>query len=128
MDTRISNEIPYSYLINASVSAGRVSIPVSPAQLPYANFKHVGGVASGSFSAYSLDKLRILDTLIDRLKAARNGQEREEDLRSDPRSEAELDALIQHYGGKLHEALAENRLAYARPEGITPGMLLSMAA
>lgn len=125
MDVRISNHIPLAYAYNAG-SSGRVAIPVPPSQLVYSYFKNVAGTSNPDASAYSLDKLKILDTLIERLRSAKSkpAAEREAGALSDER----IDALIQQYGKQLHDALVAAPTQYAKPAGVTPGMLVSVAA
>jgi len=124
MDIRISNQLPLSYAYTAGAS-GKVAVPVPPSQLLYSNFKNVSGVASSGASAYSLDKLKILDTLIERLRTVK-GQpkiERESKGLTDER----IDALIQQYGDQLHAAMVAST-PYTKPAGVAPGMLVSIAA
>ncbi len=135
MEARMSNYLPYSYLYGASSAQGRVAVPVPASQLPYANFKNVAGSAVSSASVYSLDKLKILDVLIDRLRSARKEVGKLKLLDSGERGER-LDALIQEYGKMLHGAVAANdamaasglsSAAYVKP-AVMPGMLLSLAS
>jgi hypothetical protein len=49
-----------------NMKGGRITVPVNPAHTIYARFKHVRGVPASNGGA-SLFKLRILDSLIDRL-------------------------------------------------------------
>lgn len=128
MVSAASNYIPYSYLYNASLGSGRVTVPVSPAQLPYAFFKNVSGTVSGSGSVYSLDKLKILDTLIDRLRSAKGEKALLPASELRDADESRLDALIQNYGRELHAAVVADSLPYAKPAGVSPGMLVSVAA
>jgi hypothetical protein len=121
----VSNHFPLDYAYNAG-SSGRISVPVAPSQLVYSYFKNVAGAASPDTPVYSLDKLKILDTLIERLRSAK-GQPRAERRGSDMTDER-IDALIQQYGEQLHTALSTNALPYARPTGVVPGMLVSIAA
>lgn len=125
MDIRVSNHMPLSYAYNAGTS-GRVSVPVRPSQLVYSYFKNVSGTATPGASAYSLDKLKILDTIIERLRTVKEQPqvEREATGMTDER----LDALIQHYGQQLHAAMATSPTAYGKPQGVVPGMLVSVAA
>ncbi len=124
MDVRISNQLPLSYAYSAGTS-GKVSVPVSPAQLLYSNFKNVAGTPSAGASAYSLDKLKILDTLIERLRTVKSQPriERESKGLSDER----IDALIQQYGDQLHSAMVAST-PYNKPAGVVPGILISLAA
>lgn len=125
MDVRISNHIPLAYAYSAGTS-GRISVPVAPSQLLYSHFKNVNGTASAGASAYTLDKLKILDTIIERLRTAKNQPkiERESKGLTDER----IDALIKQYGDQLHNAMVASPTPYARPVGVVPGMLVSLAA
>jgi len=49
-----------------NMKGGRITVPVNPAYTIYARFKHVRGVPASNGGA-PLFKLRILDSLIDRL-------------------------------------------------------------
>lgn len=124
MDVRVSNQLPLAYAYSAGTS-GKVAVPVAPSQLLYSNFKNVAGTPSAGASAYSLDKLKILDTLIERLRTVKNQPriERESKGLSDER----IDALIQQYGDQLHSAMVAST-PYNRPAGVVPGMLISLAA
>lgn len=124
MDIRISNQLPLSYAYSAG-SSGRVAVPVSPAQLLYSNFKNVSGVASAGASAYTLDKLKILDTIIERLRSVKNQPRIEREAKG--LSDERLDALIQQYGEQLHAAMLAST-PYGKPAGVVPGMLVSVAA
>jgi len=134
MVASVSNYIPYSYLYGAAMVQGRVSVPVPASQLPYANFKNVSGSAVEAASVYSLDKLKILDTLIDRLRSAKADKAKLPDsierLASGGRDadEGRLDALTQEYGRELHAAIKSDALPYGKPGVVTPGMLVSFAA
>ncbi len=123
MDVRVSNHLPLAYAYSAGTS-GRVSVPVSPSQLLYSNFKNVSGTASAGAAAYSLDKLKILDTIIERLRTVKSQPriERESKGMTDER----IDALIQQYGQQLHAAMGAS--PYVQPTGVVPGILVSVAA
>jgi hypothetical protein len=127
MQATLSNHIPYSYL-SAAGTGGRIAVPVPASQLPYAHFKNVTGVVSTSAAVYSLDKLNILNTLIDRLRSTRTDALASRESQGSSLTEERIDALIQQYGQELHAAVAANALPYTKPVGVVPGMLLSMAA
>jgi len=125
MNMSVSNDMPLSYAYQAMPEIGRVSVPVSRAQLLYANFEHVSGVEARDGASYSIDKLQILNTIIDRLSSIRSA------VASDSvsgKNDARLDALIERYGKELHAAVTAKGLPYARPQGVVPGMLVSLAA
>jgi hypothetical protein len=59
-------------LVRAQVGAGRIALPVSSNRI-YANLKHITGISNFSNQpAFSLNQLRNLDNLIDRLKLLKN--------------------------------------------------------
>lgn len=58
----------YQRYLTPQKAAGRISMPVKPAFSTFAVFKHILGVpAQGSNQSIPVYKLRILDSLIDRL-------------------------------------------------------------
>jgi len=130
MNVLLSNHIPYSYLATARSTAvsGRIAVPVPTSQLPYSYFKNVAGVASGSSSVYGLDKLKILDTLIERLRSTKSNSLNARESAGSGLTEERIDALIQQYGKELHTALVAGNLPYAKPAGVIPGLLVSLAA
>lgn len=103
----ISNNLPLqtlSYSALPKVSAGgRAYLPVSSNQLIYAHFKYVSGIDAGrGQSGVSIDKLSILNSLIDRLISAKQtsmaeAKANKEVLKRDDVSEAQIDQLIQYY-------------------------------
>ena len=126
MGITVSNHLPYAYLYSGTMS-GRVGVPVPPSQLPYSYFKNVTGVATPSAATYSLDKLKILDTLIEHLRSVKSNPllARENSAQADPER---IDALIEEYGRQLHSALVADSLPYVKPQGVVPGLLVSTAA
>lgn len=125
MDVRVSNHMPLAYAYSAG-SSGRISVPVPPSQLLYSHFKNVSGTADPDAPSYSLDKLKILDTLIERLRTAKRQPEPEREAQG--LSDERIDALIEEYGRQLHAAVVSSQGPYAKPAGVTPGMLVSIAA
>ncbi len=124
-----SSYIPLSFAYAANGS-GRLSLPVSASQLLYSNFEHVAGVAAPAGSAaVSIDRLKILDTLIDRLSSVKSeplaAMEAPKSLTSE-----RIDALIEQYGSELHRIAAAPppALPYAAAPAIPAGSLFSIAA
>ncbi|HOX11822.1 MAG TPA: hypothetical protein P5313_01160 [Spirochaetia bacterium] len=118
--------LPLAVMLSRYSAPGRVSIPVPSSQVIYAHFEHVSGVAAGEGRASSVDRLKILNTLIDRLSS----------LKSDPLTAREssglissdrVDALLEQYGREAH-ALAARSGPYAPSLGLPPGSLISLAA
>ncbi|NLJ47424.1 MAG: hypothetical protein GX430_12820 [Treponema sp.] len=106
-------------------SAGRVSIPVPHNQVIYANFEHVAGVPAEDGGS-SVDRLKILNTLIDRLTSLKTdalASRENAGLVSPDR----VDALLEQYGREAH-ALAARSGPYVPSLGLPPGSLISLAA
>ena len=64
----------FSYSNSSIVAAaGKMYVPVSKSALLYSHFDHVSGVAAGNGqSGVSISKLRILNSLIERVSAIKN--------------------------------------------------------
>lgn len=131
MEVLASNFVPLGYIYAARYGEGRATVPVLRSQALYANFAHVSGVAAqDGTAAYSIDKLHILEVLIDRLESVKSqplpAAEAPSSLKA-PR----VDALIQQYGAELHAIATAPALPYAPSASASlamPGMLFSMAA
>jgi hypothetical protein len=65
--------VPVHNIMRARLSNSRISLPVNR-HVMYARFKHIQGVPAHEEGAgLSVSRLRVLDTMIDRLIAARKG-------------------------------------------------------
>lgn len=126
MDALRSEYLPISYLYSSRYGEGRTTVPVAPNQALYANFRYVTGIpAPEGIAGYSLDKLHILNALIERLRSVKPA------LAEPPADnhKGTIDALIQEYGDRIHEIAASTSLPYSPSASITrPGMLFSFAA
>ena len=93
----------FSYSNSSIVAAaGKMYVPVSKSALLYSHFDHVSGVAAGNGqSGVSISKLRILNSLIERVSAIKN--EPAKTLKEVSPDQA--DALIQNYQKRLQQAL-----------------------
>lgn len=88
------------HLLRAQMSEQRISLPVR-GPLSFVRLKHVTGVPAGEDGrAYSVFRLRVLDTLIDRLSSARS----EKMLTPELDESTDLDSLIESYSRRLYEA------------------------
>ncbi len=123
-----SEYLPISYLYSSRYGEGRLTVPVDQSQAIYANFRTVSGVpAPEGVAGYSIDKLHILDSLIQRLRSAK--AERFAPDAPVSRDSGNIDQLIQEYGARLHEAASAPALPYASAASLVqPGMLFSFAA
>lgn len=85
-----------------SSAAGKMYVPVSKSALLYSHFDHVSGVAAGNGQGgVSISKLRILNTLIERVSAIKN--EPAKAIKEIDPKDAEV--LIQNYQKQLQQAL-----------------------
>ena len=122
-----SNYLPLSYIYAARYTSGRLNLPVLKDEALYANFQHIAGVpAPAGGAAYSIDKLHILEVLIDQLENQRSqplaALEAPNDL-----SAARVDALIKQYGDELHALASSGPVPYG-PKASVPGDLFTLAA
>jgi len=101
---------------------GKVSVPVRN-YTPFAHFKHVEGVPSSSESGYSISRLQVLDTLIERLVQLKK-QDALAGVPADPEglSEKTLDSIIHNLSKELRGAV-ENPVH--EPVGLDFGMVTS---
>jgi len=97
--------VPVTSLVRARFGLGKLSLPVS-GPLGYARLKHIQGVpASSEGSGFSIQKLQVLDSLIERLARLQNAERFTSD--DDGASQARVDELIQRYSAQLHGTLSQ---------------------
>ena len=115
-----------SNIVKARYSEGRIAVPVSQSLAPYARFKHISGVPSPK-GGYPLSKLKTLDILIDRLKRIK-GEAFSTSEKSEVREadQHQLDAMIQEYSRKLHQAFIAAESNPYLPAGSSGGITLSL--
>lgn len=124
------SSLPLTYAYSSGMGAcGRVCMPVQPSEVLYSYFEHVSGMAAPQGSGtVSIDSLKILNSLIERLQSIKSeplaASEAPESLSSD-----RIDALIQEYGAELHAMASASKGPYAAPVAAAEsGMLFSLAA
>ena len=104
----------YSYSGAIGGAAGKLYVPVSRNALLYSHFDHVSGVAAGSGQrGVSISKIRILNSLIDRMAAIKNQpKESVSDISDD-----QAQALIEQYQKQIQQTVAQQSflLAGAKP-------------
>jgi hypothetical protein len=105
------------YAITAA-QTGKASLPVSPSAAIYAHFEHVSGVpAPEGVEGVNINKLKIIDTLIEQLSRIKSDSEaiaidREQD------EEKNINSLIEQFRTqmqKLQASGANNPYAVAAP-------------
>ena len=127
------NSIPHhtfpsvGYAISAAKD-GRMSLPVSPSAYIYSHFKHVSGFpAPEGTTGVNISRLKILDTLIDRLTTLKNQPSADFGLLGSE-SDKRIDALIEQYQKQIQTMLATGS---ATPYGIAApatGLLFNITA
>ena len=97
------NAFSYSNSAMSSGVAGKLYVPVSKSALMYSHFDHVTGVAASSGQqGVSISKIRILNTLIERLSAIKNEpKDSIQDISDD-----QADVLIEAYQKQIQQAAA----------------------
>lgn len=120
----IGNIGTYSYGNVGASGAGKLYVPVSQSALLYSHFDHVSGVAvkSGQ-NGVSISKIRILNSLIERLSAIKNEpKESITDISDD-----QADVLIENYQKQIQQAATQTPylLSGAAPQA---GELFSFTA
>ncbi|UCF96655.1 MAG: hypothetical protein JSV89_15960 [Spirochaetaceae bacterium] len=103
---------------------GRITVPVHPAHVVYARFKHIQGVPAQDGGA-PLFRLRVLDNLIDRLLRYREQVPTAEQLRN-LHTEA-VDPLISRLQNRLRSHLLQFPSSFGGSFPET-GMLIDMSA
>ena len=117
-----SNAYSYSGAIGAA--AGKLYVPVSRSALLYSHFDHVSGVAAGNGQqGVSISKIRILNSLIDRLSAIKN--QPKESIQNISDDQAQV--LIEQYQKLLQQTVAQQSFALAGAQPM-PGALFAIDA
>lgn len=119
MTSSILSLSPYSYSnYVSSSSAGKLSVPVNPSAVIYAQFDYVSGVAaSAGQSGVSVTKIQILNSLINNLTALRN--ESKDDVPMYTETE-NTDALIDKLHSELKKAMSKEPEATFMLSGAQP--------
>lgn len=97
------NAFSYSSSAMSSGVAGKVYVPVNKAALMYSHFDHVTGVAANSNqNGVSISKIRILNSMIERLSAIKNEPKTSiQDI-----SDEQADVLIENYQKQIKQAVS----------------------
>jgi hypothetical protein len=98
------------YAISAS-QGGRMSLPVSPSSYIYSQFKHVSGVpAPEGVEGVNINRLKILDTLIEQLSQMKKQPEPSSEMRTFefPEEDQAISSLIEQYQNQIR-MIQENR-------------------
>jgi len=112
------------YAITAA-NEGRTSLPVAPGMVLYSQLKHVSGTpAPEGTQGININKLRILDTLIEQLSRIKN-EEVADFGNLDGNDEERINALIEHYQKQLKTAQTASIYTPTAPD---TGLLFNILA
>jgi len=110
---------------------GRTTVPVSPSNFIYSHFKHVSGVpAPEGVRGVAVNKIKILDTIIERLSKMRSQRNAGFDGGGpDLKSEKQIDLMIEQLQKQLNSAAAARApLPYTPAAQIPAGSFFNVAA
>ena len=131
MMTNISNLSPYSYNGIASGGAsGKLYVPVNPANVIYAQFDHISGVAAKKGQhGVSITKIQILNTLIENLAKIKT-QSSSSEYQQMHLSDEQVDVLIKNYQQQIKQAVTQAQSVQYTAAGINSlsGALFAIAA
>ena len=119
MMTNISNLSPYSYNGIASGGAsGKLYVPVNPANVIYAQFDHISGVAAKKGQhGVSITKIQILNTLIENLAKIKT-QSSSSEYQQMHLSDEQVDVLIKNYQQHIKQAVTQAQSVQYTAAGI----------
>lgn len=107
-DVRFNTYSYASSLLNGS--GNKLYVPVSKSALLYSHFDHVSGIAASSNqNGVSISKIRILNSLIERLSAIKSEPQKTQTQMSDEQA----DVLIQNYQQQIKNAVSQTPYALA---------------
>lgn len=119
MMTNISNLSPYSYngIASGGVS-GKLYVPVNPANVIYAQFDHISGVAAKKGQhGVSITKIQILNTLIENLAKIKT-QSSSSEYQQMHLSDEQVDVLIKNYQQQIKQAVTQAQSVQYTAAGI----------
>ena len=107
-----------------SGAAGKLYVPVSRSALLYSHFDHVSGVAAGNGQqGVSINKIRILNSLIDHISAIKNQPKQSITDISDDQAQV----LIEQYQKQIQQTVAQQSFMLAGAQPL-PGALFAINA
>lgn len=120
MMTNISNLSPYSYNGIASGGAsGKLFVPVNPANVIYAQFDHISGVAAKNGQhGVSITKIQILNTLIENLSKIKTQASVSSEYQQMHLSDEQVDVLIKNYQQQIKQAVTQAQSVQYTAAGI----------
>ena len=121
------NIFQLSRIVSFRDSSSRVALPVDRSLVLYSRYKHVHGIpTAGDGKGMPLDRLRILDTLIDRLISLKSGGLLVKDVTG--ATSEEIDGLIKEYQAELHKSLVRQTELLGGSASSDLGLVVNMVA
>ncbi len=119
-----------SYTMYPSVSSGgRAYVPVAPNQFVYSQFRYVAGIpARGGQQGVSVDKIKILNTLIDQLVSMRQKNVQPKLDGQGAMSDNQISALIDQYQEQVKAVTAMAAELPYKPAMPAAGMVINLVA
>ena len=106
---------------------GRTAVPVSPSSFIYSQFKHISGVpAPDGTSGVSINKLVILDTLIDQIARMKKQPEPQVEMKMQD-DDPQLVKLIDQYQTQIRKMHNEGSKGLYPPATPEIGAIFSIA-
>ena len=123
------NGLSIPSLSYTSAQGGKMSLPVDPSAVIYSHFEHVSGIpAQNGLQGVSINKLNLLDVLIERLnQAIKTSSDRRPDFYNSPNSYEGVDSLIESYRNMVQQAkAASSAMPYVPSPDTQPGALFTL--
>ena len=105
--TNLSGMNTYSYSSVLTGSSGKIYVPVSANMVMYSQFEHISGFAASEHQqGVAVDKVQILNRLIEQLSTMKHTQPKTVSQENITLDEKQVDALIKDYQEKIQDTLA----------------------
>ena len=120
--------VPLSNIVRAQVSEGSIALPVKSSDVVYANLKNIKGIpASFNGGGYSINRLRALDNMIERLRGLGVEKVETPEPAELAASKTEnLDKMVRALQEELNETLNKRIIQYRGAAGLDAGLSLNL--
>ena len=122
----------YSYSSVLSGSSGKIYVPVAANMVMYSQLEHISGFAASEHQhGVAIDKVQILNRLIEHLSSMKHTQPKTVAENNITLDEKQVDAMIKDYQSKIQDTLAiAKAIPYATggAAALTSGSMLNFTA
>jgi hypothetical protein len=116
-------------MMNTVTSAGRTYVPVKPSQFGYSQFEYVAGYpAPKGQEGVSVDKIKILNTLIEQLISMKDKNVQPKIAVQGNISDKQIDALIKQYQQQIQVTTAAAKNLFYKPPMPQTGTVVNLVA